>query len=507
MISDAGSGPVAAIAATIMGGTWVVGGRSDDVQALSATMNPLRALDAAGLGQITGLVMPLQGVLDRMAGNAAVVRAFVDSWHTVSAGIEEVGQRLRTSVARDTGQWRGAAADGYRGRATTFTGSLGEFAVAAAATASVADTVGQVVAAGRTTAHDLAADLVRRLIALVPQLMAAEGGLTANVLAQAADLVDSYAKPVAAVERQVATTLANATRSVTTLADAVGAITARWDGFASSDGVTGPGGTTRPSAASLPTRSVDQAVTERPKPDLTKPGPVVPWSQMPGQYWRLRPPGHWQPVRAQDGTSWFDKLDLQRQGQYVAGLMNSVSGGAAGPNSRLSPRVAELALRQSPTGTDEGYVGLSRRHDPAVWFERHHPSVWTDKDEQGISQTDAINVYPNRIYLWQRDVAVIPDTDAADAPVKLRQMLQAAERRFQDTPGELWVQVPAGTTPEKVQELANRFMPQMDGLTPAERQKLTDIDVVFMNPNGEVQGAIMHNGNRNDGEPRLPRKP
>ncbi|MBB5803328.1 hypothetical protein F4560_003096 [Saccharothrix ecbatanensis] len=62
------------------------------------------------------------------------------------------------------------------------------------------------------------------------------------------------------------------------------------------------------------------------------------------------------------------------------------------------------------------------------------------------------------------------------------------------------------TPHRKMQESANRFVPQMDGLA-AERQKLADIGIVFMNPDGEVQGAITHNDNRNDGEPRLPRKP
>jgi hypothetical protein len=205
---------------------------SDGLQALSAQMRPVDALSAAGLGQLAGLVIPLQGVLDRLAGNASAVHSFVDAWNSVSQRIAQIQQQFGQSVTTGTAEWRGASADKYRQRADDFAKSLAQFAAAAAAAANTAKTTAEAVAAGRSSANDLITDLVQRLISLVRQLMAAEGGMTPTVLAQAGQLVSSFAKPVATVERQVGTTVSNAAKPLGELLTMVNAITRLWDSYA-----------------------------------------------------------------------------------------------------------------------------------------------------------------------------------------------------------------------------------------------------------------------------------
>jgi uncharacterized protein YukE len=205
---------------------------ADGLQALSAQMRPVDALSAAGLGQLTGLVIPLQGVLDRLAGNASAVHSFVDSWNSVSQRIVQIQQQFGQSVVAGTAEWQGVSADKYRQRADDFAKSLAQFAAAAAAAANVTKATAQAVATGRSAANDLITDLVQRLISLVRQLMAAEGGMTPMVLAQAGQLVNSFAKPVAGVERQVGSTVSSAAKPLGELLTTVNAITRLWDGYA-----------------------------------------------------------------------------------------------------------------------------------------------------------------------------------------------------------------------------------------------------------------------------------
>ncbi|RSM68636.1 hypothetical protein DMH04_47000 [Kibdelosporangium aridum] len=205
---------------------------SDNINALSASMRPVDALSAAGLGQLIGLVAPLQAVLDRMEGNASGVHAFLDAWVTVSNRITQVQGQLGQAVASGTAGWRGAAADQYRARADSFARSLAEYAAAAKEAAAVVQLTAEVVGQSRSSANDLIGEMVQRLISLVRHLMALEGGMTATVLAQAGDLVNTFAKPVANIEKQAQTSVANAAKPINNLITALGAITRLWDGFA-----------------------------------------------------------------------------------------------------------------------------------------------------------------------------------------------------------------------------------------------------------------------------------
>ncbi|MBP2320601.1 uncharacterized protein YukE [Kibdelosporangium banguiense] len=199
-------------------------------------MRPVSALSSAGLGQLSGLVTPLQGVLDRLAGNASAVHSFVDAWNTVNQRITQIQRQLEQSVTSGTTDWKGDSADKYRRRTDDFAKSLSQFAAAAAKAAATAQTTAAAVASGRSAANDLITDLIQRLISLVRQLMAAEGGMTATVLAQAGQLVNSFAKPVANIERQVQTTISNAAKPLTEVTTLLGAITRLWDSYAGMDG-------------------------------------------------------------------------------------------------------------------------------------------------------------------------------------------------------------------------------------------------------------------------------
>jgi hypothetical protein len=196
---------------------WIAEGLRADgsLQALGATMRPIDALSSAGLDALRPHVEPLQQVLDRMAGNAAVIQSFADAWQRAGTQISEVHQQLGRRVPADTAEWTGDAADLYRDRAGEITESLRSAATMCSATGELARTMGEVVAGARTTVNDLLTDLVGRLISYTRQAMAVEGGLTPSVLAQATRMIDSYRTPVTDVEQRLQRTVANAERLLT----------------------------------------------------------------------------------------------------------------------------------------------------------------------------------------------------------------------------------------------------------------------------------------------------
>jgi uncharacterized protein YukE len=189
--------------------------------ALDATMRPIDALGFAGLGFLTAHVQPLQDVVDRMAGQAPAIKSFADAWQRVSTQVDELQQRLARAVGTDTARWRGDAGDRYRSHAEEITAAMSRIVSLASAAGSATTTMGQALASGRQQAGDLLADLVARLVSFVAQAIAAEGGLTSNVLAQATNLINSYSSPIATIEQQVGQTVSQVTPLLTALASAM----------------------------------------------------------------------------------------------------------------------------------------------------------------------------------------------------------------------------------------------------------------------------------------------
>ncbi|HEX6342524.1 hypothetical protein [Umezawaea sp.] len=182
---------------------------SAGLNGLDATIRPVEDLAAAGLGRLTGYVQPLQDAVDRMRGNAAVVRTFTDAWTTAAESVLGTAERLTTAVGRETARWHGDSADGYRGRSASTAAALQDAATLAAGLGEVCLSAAEAVAGARRDAGGLLADLVRRLIDFARPAVAAEGVTTA-VLATATSMVDACAGPIAEHEERAGTALARA---------------------------------------------------------------------------------------------------------------------------------------------------------------------------------------------------------------------------------------------------------------------------------------------------------
>jgi uncharacterized protein YukE len=207
----------AALLDTIKGSTWVAGGlrAGGGLGALDTPMRSIERLPAEGLGWVVPHVLELQLAVDRLGGNASVIRSFADAWQRAGGRVGQVQEDLAGSVRAATAQWHGVAADGYRERAAEITADLRGVAVLSEGMGAVALAMGEVVADARTKAGELLDDLVGRLVSQTRQAIEIEQGVTPDVVAQATELISTYRTPIAEIEANVRQTIDNVEKLLT----------------------------------------------------------------------------------------------------------------------------------------------------------------------------------------------------------------------------------------------------------------------------------------------------
>jgi len=186
-------------------GSWISnglnagGGLTEDDQ----STKPSQQLEAAGLGWLVEKVRPLQEVHDRMRLNVSAIRNYADAWQRTGEKISSVAEQLAGCVPTDTQSWCGVAGDRYRARAAEMVPALQAAATLAAAKSAASIRMGEVTSDARRQVGELLTRLVGELISYVNQAMAAQGGLTTEIVSQATQMIDSYAKPVAEIEKKL----------------------------------------------------------------------------------------------------------------------------------------------------------------------------------------------------------------------------------------------------------------------------------------------------------------
>ncbi|MGB3438664.1 MAG: hypothetical protein WBA97_07900 [Actinophytocola sp.] len=186
-------------------GTWISnglnagGGLTEDDQATK----PIQQLEAAGLGWLVEKVRPLQEVHDRMRLDVAAIRNYADAWQRTGEKISSVAEQLAGCVRTDTESWCGVAGDEYRARAAEMVPALQAAATLAAAKSAASIRMGEVTSDARRQVGELLTRLVGELISYVNQAVAAQGGITTEIVSQATQMIDSYAKPIADIEKKL----------------------------------------------------------------------------------------------------------------------------------------------------------------------------------------------------------------------------------------------------------------------------------------------------------------
>lgn len=194
-----------ALLGSINRGTWVPPGMATGggLTALDQTMRPTADLTTAGLGWLVPHVQPLQSVLDEMTGTAAVVQTWADTSREAAKKLEEIRDQLAARAQAETGEWLGLSGARYRRRARELTEALEGTARTVLAASVMAHQMGELVADARRQVNERLTELVRQLISYARQAVAAEGGVTPNVVARCTEMIRAQSGPIAEIEQRL----------------------------------------------------------------------------------------------------------------------------------------------------------------------------------------------------------------------------------------------------------------------------------------------------------------
>ncbi|MFD4673250.1 hypothetical protein ACFWNN_26245 [Lentzea sp. NPDC058450] len=199
------------LATTVSGGEWVAPALRNGAVPQNGT-RPAQRLAAAGLGDLVSLIEPIQQAVDRMVVDGSVA-AFTDAVHRAGTAVEEVGREFVRAAKAGEADWTGDAGDRYRERAAAVSQALAGVSRLLAAGGAAARLMSAAVGSARAQADALLDHCVTQLISYVQLALSVQGGNSVAIRAEAAQLVASYARPVADLEqmlRQTASRLGGA---------------------------------------------------------------------------------------------------------------------------------------------------------------------------------------------------------------------------------------------------------------------------------------------------------
>lgn len=207
-VTDADSALAAAqqLLNDVTSGRWVTGrlkAGGPITPPMEEAAKPIHQLEAAGFGWFVPKVQPLQAAVDRMAVDARWAQTYIDTWQRTSDKINEIGKLLDQYSSSDTTKWQGLAALRYRDRAAEIATALEALDTVDKAKAEAAEELAQVASDAYRQSGQLLTSLVQQLISSLSLAQATSGGMTAQAMADATNLVSSCAARIADVEREL----------------------------------------------------------------------------------------------------------------------------------------------------------------------------------------------------------------------------------------------------------------------------------------------------------------
>ncbi|WP_410652845.1 RHS repeat-associated core domain-containing protein [Amycolatopsis sp. cmx-4-54] len=158
----------------IESGDWAsvaMGAVGTALDALTAVMDPIGAVFAAGVGWLIEHVGPLKEALNALTGNADEIAAQAETWTNIANELGTVSVELVDLVDKDLGSWQGEAADAYRKQAQNTSTLIQSAQKGSEGAGSGVKTAGEVVAAVRTLVRDIIAELIGHLISWALQVV------------------------------------------------------------------------------------------------------------------------------------------------------------------------------------------------------------------------------------------------------------------------------------------------------------------------------------------------
>jgi uncharacterized protein YukE len=185
----------------ISSGSWIQAGLagmhvvSDAAQILS---NPVGAIVSYGLHFLLSAVKPLQEAVGWLVGNPGQVSSYGDSWQHVAQSVNQIGNSFTATVRKDTANWTGSSADGYRAYAAGQADNLSAVATATRAIGGATQVVGQLVKQVQGTIEKLVSQAMQQVIqtALSASFMITIPLVVAEVVNEVVSWIQKIAKVI-----------------------------------------------------------------------------------------------------------------------------------------------------------------------------------------------------------------------------------------------------------------------------------------------------------------------
>ena len=160
-------GDVSSLEKDISSGSWMQAGMAgmNVVQDIAGILsNPVGAIMQFGFGFLMNAIKPLQQAIGWLVGNPGQVSAYGNQWHGVAQSVTQLGNTFSSTLAKDTANWTGRSADGYRAYANDKINTLGAVATATKAIGNATQVIGQLVQKVEKIIKDLVSQAMGKII-------------------------------------------------------------------------------------------------------------------------------------------------------------------------------------------------------------------------------------------------------------------------------------------------------------------------------------------------------
>ncbi|MEU2254413.1 hypothetical protein ABZ540_14725 [Nocardia xishanensis] len=161
----------------------ITGGVAAGVTAFDAVKDPFGFAGEQIAGWMLTHAEPYRKVLDALAGNDEMVKAYSESWTNIANELTSVSETWKTSLDQDIATWTGSAGDSYRNHATDMIDQVLGAGGVAASLGEAMQIVADIVKVFRKMVQDILASLLGALIGYTIELALTLGGGTAHVIA------------------------------------------------------------------------------------------------------------------------------------------------------------------------------------------------------------------------------------------------------------------------------------------------------------------------------------
>lgn len=177
----------------------VSGGAAMGLDILSMCSDPIGYVAGQLLSWMLEHVEPARMLLDQLAGNPGMIKAYAASWQSIATELADVSADYKNEVASGAQEFVGAAGEAYRARAADVQNLIAAGSSATDGIARITLAFAEVVAGVRTAVRDILCYLAGDLVSSAVMAAVVGPGTAAAIVKACNDIAEALTRAAAAV--------------------------------------------------------------------------------------------------------------------------------------------------------------------------------------------------------------------------------------------------------------------------------------------------------------------